>query len=117
MGLPDARQSRPAANRTAPESFDGDLPSIAPDTRNLADLDPARTPHAVENPKATAHAWAALVMRRNGHWSRQIYLSLHSATRAMERAEARGVDARLVLVELVPVTAAPVYVVDAGEAS
>lgn len=114
--LPESRQSRPTANRAASESFDLDLPSIAPDTRNLADLDPARSPRPVENPKATAHAWAALVMRRNGHWSRQIYLSLHSATRAMERAEARGVEARLVLVELVPVTAAPVYVVDRGEA-
>jgi hypothetical protein len=90
---------------------------VPPTTGNLADLDPAVTPRRVENPKATAHAWAALVMRKNGHWSRQIYLSLHAATRAMERAEVRGVEARLVLVELVPLTAAPVYVVERGEAS
>jgi hypothetical protein len=44
-----------------------------------------------------------LVLRRNGHWHRQVYVSLSAATRAMDRAKDKGIEARCVLCELVPV--------------
>lgn len=71
-------------------------------------------PNGLNHPKAIAPAFAILVQRRNGQWTRQLYLSLHSAQRAVERAETRGVEARLQLVEIVPVPALPVVVVGTG---
>lgn len=73
--------------------------------------DPIIPPATLQNPEALASAYAVLVLRRNGHWHRQIYMSLHSANKAMERARDNGIEARCVLVELVPVADAPVYAV------
>ena len=44
-----------------------------------------------------------VVVRNGGRWTRAIYLSLHSANQAVERAQARGASPHLVLVQLVPV--------------
>lgn len=74
-------------------------------------MPPATAPRDLEHPKAIAAGWAVLLVRRDDRVTRQVYLSLHSATKALERAQASGREARMVLVELVPVTAAPVYVV------
>ncbi len=55
------------------------------------------------------------LMVKDGHWRRQVYMSLHAATKALERAEANGREARMQLVELVPVPAVPVIVVGGGD--
>lgn len=73
-------------------------------------------PSTLNHPKAIAPAYAVLVMRRDGHWRRQLYCSLHSAQRAMERAAANGIEARCQLVEMVPVPSSPLVVVDGGAA-
>jgi len=44
-----------------------------------------------------------VVVRNGGRWTRSIYLSLHSANQAVDRAKARGATPYLQLVELVPV--------------
>lgn len=48
-------------------------------------------------------ALVVLVEDKNGKYRRRLYLSLRSAERAVERANARGADARLVLCRLEPV--------------
>ncbi|MGO1629458.1 MAG: hypothetical protein ACTHX2_11635 [Microbacterium sp.] len=50
-----------------------------------------------------AEALVVLVEDRSGNYRRRLYLSLRSAERAVERANARGADARLVLCRLEPV--------------
>lgn len=50
-------------------------------------------------------AWAILFADSSGRRSRRLYLSLHSASAAVARAEARGVNATLVLCRIVPVEA------------
>lgn len=85
-----------------------------PTVRASADIPPAdsRTatpPTTLDDPRAIAAGWAVLMVRRDDRVSRQVYLSLHTAIRALKRAEASGRDARMVLVELVPATHAPVY--------
>jgi hypothetical protein len=45
----------------------------------------------------------AVVVHNGDRWTRFLYLSLHSATQAVDRARARGADPYLVLVELMPV--------------
>lgn len=84
------RPSPPAANRRASRSLTGDMAdSTAP---------------ALDNPAAIAAGWAVLVVRRDDRINRRVYLSLHAAVRARDRAEAAGRRSELVLVELVPVT-------------
>lgn len=51
---------------------------------------------------ALAEAFAVVVTTERGA-RRRLYLSLHSASRARERARERGDDVELVLVRLVPV--------------
>lgn len=101
MNRPGKHEGRPLAETTLEEIAGGDVSILDAQTR--------------VHPKAIAPAYAVLVQRRNGQWTRQLYLSLHSATRAMERAEERGVEARCQLVEIVPVPALPVVVVGGGE--
>lgn len=65
----------------------------------------------LRHPKAVAPAYAVLVVTTAGHLRRQVYLSLHSATKALARHEAAGRVAKCILVELVPVPHAPAYVI------
>ena len=62
---------------------------------------------------------AVFLMVKDGHWRRQAYMSLHAATKALERARANGREARMQLIELVPVPvpAVPVVVVGLGGGS
>lgn len=90
--------------------------SQAAEISSANQIDTIVAPSTLVHPKAIAPAYAILVQRRNGQWHRQLYLSLHSATRAMERAEAKGVEARCQLVEIVPVPSMPVVVVAGGGA-
>jgi hypothetical protein len=50
-------------------------------------------------------AYAVLVFTPAGKYRRRVFLSLHSATAAMQRALVKGQPARIVLCRLVPVTA------------
>lgn len=72
-------------------------------------------PSILNHPKAVAPAYAVFVLRNDGKVRRQVYLSLHSAQSALDRAAKNGTEAKCVLVELVPVPASPVYVVGGGE--
>lgn len=50
-----------------------------------------------------AQAFVILVLTPQGKCRRKVYLSLHSAALAVQRAEGRGQSARLVLCRLEPV--------------
>lgn len=52
---------------------------------------------------ARASGFVVLVEDPNGNYRRRPFLTLHSAHKAVERARARGADAKVVLVRLVPV--------------
>jgi hypothetical protein len=52
---------------------------------------------------ALADAYCVLLTTAYGNTLRRLYLSLHSATAALQRAKRRGLPARLVLCKLVPV--------------
>lgn len=92
------RQSSPAANQGAS--------SVEPDSSSH--ILPPRT---LEHPRAIAAGYAVLLVRRDEKVTRQVYLSLHSATKALERARVAGREASMVLVELIPTTAAVLTVV------
>ena len=51
------------------------------------------------------HALAVLVEDKTGRYRRRLYLSLRAAERAVERANARGADARVILCRLSPIEA------------
>lgn len=84
---------------------------------SAANLDAAiLPPSTLIYPKAVLPAYAVFVMRRDARWNRQIFISLHSAQRALDRAAERGAEARCQLVEIVPVPSVPMVVVG-GDAS
>lgn len=94
------------------------LPGAAPTDptaiRSGATIMPPTTLH---HPAAVAPAYAVFSFHDDGRVKRRhLYLSLHSAIKAQERAEARGERFELMLVELVPVPATPVVVVGGGAA-
>jgi hypothetical protein len=69
---------------------------------------PAATPtiaKADSTPAEIADAYCVLMITPYGKQLRRLYLSLHSATAAVQRAKLRGLPARLVLCQLVPVQA------------
>lgn len=101
---PDARRLGPGQEAQSQEF----APTTSPMTL------PPRTPN---HPKAVAPAYAVFVLHDDGRVKRRrVLLSLHSAIKAQERAEARGERFELMLVELVPVPASPVVVVGGGTA-
>lgn len=96
------RQERPAANRALSNVTDGDN-MILP-------------PTALIHTKAIAPAYAVFTFHDDGRLKRRhLYLSLHSAIKAQERAQAKGQRFELMLVELVPVASTPMVIVG-GEA-
>lgn len=97
------RRERPSREAEASEvSLTGDLKIVPRST--------------LQHPKAVLPAYAVFVMRRDQRWHRQIFVSLHSAQRAIDRAAERGVEARCQLVEIVPVPSVPMLVVQGGGA-
>lgn len=100
------------ADPTHDEGRPGERAALSVNNGDVTRIPPA----TLENPRAVAAGYAVLLVRRDERVTRQVYLSLHSATRALERARANGREARMVLVELVPVTSAPVVVVEGGAA-
>lgn len=100
MTAREQHRGRPLAE-TAPEVIRDDDKTIVP-------------PTTLHHPKAVLPAYAVFVMRRDHQWRRQLYLSLHAAQKAIDRAEVNGVEARCQLVEIVPVPAMPMIVVEVG---
>ncbi len=73
-------------------------------------------PTTLTHPKAVAPAFVVFTFTDDGELMRRnVYVSLHSALKAKERAEARGARFELVLCELVPVPQSPVIVVGGGD--
>jgi hypothetical protein len=57
--------------------------------------------------ESACEAYAVLLITSTGKYRRRIYLSLHSATAAIQRAQDKGQPVRMVLCRLVPVAADP----------
>lgn len=98
MNAPREERSRPAEDGTATqESIAG---QASQSLRPAADTRRPDT-HTV----AAAKGYAVLVTVPGDpepRTRRRLFLSLHSAQRAVERSEARGLDAQLMLVRLIP---------------
>lgn len=93
------RESRPAGNRAAASS------------RPISDANIV-APAGLQHPKAVAPGYVVFVLRKDrAGWRRQVYVSLSAANRAVDRAEVNGVECRVQLVELVPVSSASLVVV------
>lgn len=93
MSVLREERSRPAGDGTATQES------------NAGQALTSLVPTAPNGTAATLTGYAVLVTIPADHdprTRRRLYLSLHSAQRAMERAEARGLDAQLLLVRLVP---------------
>lgn len=100
------REGRPTSDKV-------EAPSISTAIKS----DSSVPPRSLHHPRAIAPAYAVFTFHDDGRLKRRhLYLSLHSAIRAQERAEAKGQRFDLMLVELVPVPAAPVVVVGGGAA-
>lgn len=65
--------------------------------------DPGSAKSIMPSLPAEAQAFVILVLTPQGKYRRKVYLSLHSAVLAVQRAEARGQSAQLVLCRLEPV--------------
>lgn len=89
---PRERESRPRHEAAIP----GLTPSVAPSTD--VGTDDTTTVAALKGYGVIVLVPGAAEPRGR----RRLFLSLHSAQRAVERAAARGLDAHLVLVRLVP---------------
>lgn len=73
-------------------------------------------PTTLNHPKAVAPAFVVFTFTDDGELKRRnVYLSLHSALKAKERAEARGSRFQLMLCELVPVPHKAIVVVGGGD--
>lgn len=88
------QRSRPAGNQTANEI------SVAGDTHILSAAPPISAEDALE---FIAGAYVAIVTTTHGHHRRRVFLSLHSAEKAIRRARAAGHTADIVLCELRPI--------------
>lgn len=105
---PPGCERRPSVGTGAATSFAGDTASIArrADFPGLT-LGQSRAIHrwiADGNGLPSERlAFVAVVSTAGGRYTRRAYFNLPSAQRAVERAEARGAEARIVLCQLVPV--------------
>jgi hypothetical protein len=68
---------------------------------------PATAPHPDDFPagRSVCVAYVVLVVTPAHKHRRRVFLSLHSASAAVQRAQAKGQPARLMLCQLVPATA------------
>jgi hypothetical protein len=81
------RRPRPHQETRPAEGPTTDTPSV-PSTADIA---------------AACQAYAVLLLTPAGKYRRRVFLSLHSATAAVQRAQDKGQRAHLVLCRLVPV--------------
>jgi hypothetical protein len=86
------RTSRPVTTGAADENAPGQA-FLGAIVSELADTESA------------CEAFVVLVFTPAGQYRRRVFLSLHGATAAVQRARAKGQSARMVLRRLVPVTA------------
>lgn len=101
MSLANAER-RPGTSGAALDVTAGNL--------DTASLSPAAD--ALTHPRAVAPAYVVFTFDTDGRMVRRnVYVSLHSALRAKERAEKNGRRFQLTLCELVPVPHQPVIVV------
>jgi hypothetical protein len=70
-----------------------------------SDNQAATTQLNADSISAAADAYCVLLITPYGKTLRRLYLSLHSAQAAVQRAQKRGLPARLVLCRLIPVHA------------
>lgn len=87
------QHSRPAADGAADEAQD----DVSPATALYPDDFPAG--------RSACTAYVVLVVTPAHKYRRRVFLSLHSATAAVQRAQAKGQPVRLILCQLVPVAA------------
>jgi hypothetical protein len=66
---------------------------------------PAEDQAAAKQLDGSSVAFVVIALTPAGRYRRRAFLSLHSATAAVQRARAKGQPARLVLCQLVPVAA------------
>lgn len=93
-------------------SLAGDTSTVAKPGDILADLDA----YSLTHPRAVAPAYVVFTHDADGnHFRRHVYISLASALKAKDRAEARGRRFEVMLCELVPVPHKPVIVVGGGD--
>ena len=90
--LLDERESRPRARHPEP-------------THSISTAIKTETSLATAGDGSALHAHVVIVSSTDAKARRRVYLSLHSAERAVERAQARGHAATLHLCRLVPVLA------------
>lgn len=108
MALPENERSRPGQEAASDISMaTKTVVSIPSCEAQRAHLEAIRA----RSPKTIGAAHAVLVWTPEGKYTRRLYLSLHAADKAMERAAARGLTSSCVMVDLVPVVAVPVIVV------
>lgn len=86
--VPDNENGRPWQGGPMSSTAINDTASLAPSRAAVA---------------AVEHAHAVVVETPAGRVNRRLFLSLHSAERALDRARERGHEATMLLVELVPV--------------
>jgi hypothetical protein len=88
------RHSRPAEDGAADEAPDDGLSS-------------ATVPHPQSLPagRSACAAYVVLVVTPAHKYRRRVFLSLHSASAAVQRAQAKGQSVRIMLCQLVPVAA------------
>lgn len=103
--LPELRDAAALGGRTEGEAVNnqpGGLPPTIPTATDPRADDTATAPNGMA---ATLSGYAVVVTvpaDPEPRTRRRLYLSLHSAQKAVQRAEARGLDAQLVLVRMVP---------------
>ena len=70
-------------------------------------VSPATAPHPNDFPagRSACAAYVVLVVTPAHKYRRRVFLSLHSASAAVQRAQAKGQPVRLMLCQLVPVAA------------
>lgn len=111
MQPPEHRQGPAYDNGASSSVTDGATSSIPP-TDHL----PAHREATVNMSRAAvACAHAVLVWTPEGRYNRRLFLSLHAADKAMQRARDRGLTASCVMVELMPVPGVPVVVLGGVE--
>jgi hypothetical protein len=68
-------------------------------------LSPEHTAAAPTDVESACKAFVVLLYTPDGKYRRRVFLSLHSATAAVQRAKAKGQPVRMVLCRLEPVAA------------
>jgi hypothetical protein len=91
----------PLPNRTGPAGETGPVPN----TLAVGALGVDLILNQTSDIESACAAYVVLLLTPAGKYRRRVFLSLHSATAAVQRAQAKGQPVRLVLCRLVPLPA------------